>query len=98
MIDEILETIVPGGAWLTAGVVIGAAFGTALRPTAVRVLALGLGAAERLQEVGAEAYEQAQDLVAEARHEREQDGRADGAAQPSAPRVVRRRPARSAPE
>ena len=27
MIDEIVETILPGGAWLTAGVVIGAAFG-----------------------------------------------------------------------
>lgn len=95
MIDEILETIVPGGAWLTAGVVIGASFASALRPAAVRALALGLDAAERLQEVGAEAYEQAQDLVAEARHEREQRDRTPGAAEPSAPSVVRRRAARS---
>jgi hypothetical protein len=78
MIDEIVETILPGGAWLTAGVVIGAAFGTTLRPVAVRVMAAGMDAAERLQEVGAEAYEKAQDLVAEARHERNNHARQAG--------------------
>lgn len=83
MIDELVETILPGGVWLTAGVVIGAAFGTALRPTAVRVMAAGLAAADRLQEVGAEAYEKAQDMVAEARHERDQRRAAQAA--PAAP-------------
>jgi hypothetical protein len=72
MVDEVIETVLPGGAWLTVGVVLGAAFGPTIRPVAVRVLAAGIEAAERLQEVGAEAYEKAQDLVAEARHEREQ--------------------------
>jgi hypothetical protein len=90
MIDELVETILPGGAWLTAGIVIGAAFGTALRPTAVRVMAVGMAAAERLQEVGAEAYEKAQDMVAEARHER--DHRRAAEAAPRTP--PRRRPVR----
>ncbi|HSR24576.1 MAG TPA: hypothetical protein VLW53_13560 [Candidatus Eisenbacteria bacterium] len=71
MIDEIVETVVPGGALLTVGVVLGAAIGANLRPAMVRVVAAGLGAAERLQEIGAEAYERAQDLVAEAQHERQ---------------------------
>lgn len=70
MIDEIVETVVPGGALLTVGVVLGAAIGANLRPVVVRAVAAGLGAAERLQEIGAEAYERAQDLVAEAQHER----------------------------
>jgi len=71
MIDELVEAILPGGAWLAAGIAIGAAFGGALRPAAVRLVAAGMTAAERLQEAGAEAYERTQDLVAEARHERE---------------------------
>ncbi|HYW27224.1 MAG TPA: hypothetical protein VE953_23845 [Terriglobales bacterium] len=85
MIDELVETILPGGVWLTAGVVVGAAFGTALRPAAVRVMAVGMAAADRLQEVGAETYEKVQDLVAEARHERQQQ-RAAEAPPPAAPR------------
>ena len=94
MIDEIVETILPGGAWLTAGVVIGAAFGTTLRPVAVRVMAAGMDAAERLQEVGAEAYEKAQDLVAEARHERNHARQAEA----PAPAGARRRVARAESE
>jgi hypothetical protein len=90
MIDEVIETVLPGGAWLTAGVVLGTAFGSALRPVAVRVLAAGIEAADRLQEVGAEAYEKAQDLVAEARHERELARREEA----PAPSAARRRPAR----
>jgi hypothetical protein len=90
MIDELLEMILPGGAWLAAGIAIGAAFGTSLRPTAVRVMAAGLAAADRLQEAGAEAYEKAQDLMAEARHEREQRQTADSRPAPAA----RRRAAR----
>ena len=76
MIDELIEAIVPGGAWLAAGIALGAAFGGALRPAAVRLVAAGMTAAERLQEAGAEAYEKTQDIVAEARHEREKNGAA----------------------
>lgn len=94
MIDEVIETVVPGGAWLTAGIVLGTAFGSALRPIAVRALAAGIETAERLQEVGAETYEKAQDLVAEARHEREQARQEEVPAPPSPPR----RPARAQPE
>lgn len=93
MIDEILEVILPGGAWLAAGVAIGMAFSDALRPAAVRLVAAGLTAAERLQEAGAEAYERTQDLVAEARHEREQTR-----ATKSRPTVAHRRAARAEPE
>lgn len=106
MIEEIFETILPGGAWLTAGVVVGAAFGSALRPVAVRALALGMDAAERLQEAGAEAYEKAQDLVAEARHDREHNhaapaetgAEAEVDTEARAPSGARRRGARSEPE
>lgn len=90
MIDEVVEAVLPGGAWLTAGIAIGAAFGTALRPVAVRLLVAGLVATERLQEVGAEAYEKAQDLVAEARHERERGRQAE-----TRPPAARRRTARA---
>ena len=102
MIDEVVETILPGGAWLAAGVAIGSAFGGALRPVAVRVMVAGLAAAERLQEVGAEAYERTQDLIAEARHEREQERRGEAAVEgqveeaEAAPSAARRRPARAA--
>jgi hypothetical protein len=90
MIDELVEVIVPGGAWLAAGVAIGAAFGGALRPAAVRLVAAGMTAAERLQEAGAEAYEKTQDIVAEARHEREKK---NGAVK-SRPATTSRRAAR----
>ncbi len=93
MIDELVEAILPGGAWLAAGVAIGAAFGGALRPATVRVLAVGLAASERLQEAGAEAYERTQDLVAEARHERERTRAAN-----RRPTVTHRRPARAESE
>lgn len=95
MVDEVIETVIPGGAWLTAGVVLGTAFGPALRPIAVRVLAAGIEAAERLQEVGAEAYEKAQDLVAEARHEREQAREPAREEEAPAPPLGSRRSARA---
>ena len=90
MIDELVEAIVPGGAWLAAGIAIGAAFGGALRPAAVRLVAVGMTAAERLQEAGAEAYEKTQDIVAEARHVREKNG-----AVQTPPTTTPRRAARS---
>ena len=90
MIDELVEAIVPGGAWLAAGIAIGAAFGGALRPAAVRLVAVGMTAAERLQEAGAEAYEKTQDIVAEARHVREKNG-----AVQTPPTTTQRRAARS---
>jgi hypothetical protein len=73
MIDEIVETIIPGGIWLVAGVAVGAAFGESLRPIVVRAVRTGIEIVDRVQAVGAEAYEKAEDLVAEARHERDRD-------------------------
>lgn len=69
MFDDLIETIVPGGFYLALGVTIGAAFGKQLRPLAKAAIKRGLVAAERIQEVSAEAVERAQDLVAEARYE-----------------------------
>lgn len=74
MIDEIVETILPGGIWLVAGVAVGAAFSESLRPIVIRAVRTGIEIADRVQAVGVEAYEKAEDLVAEARHERERDG------------------------
>ena len=70
MVEEVIELVVPGGAWLAAGVALGAALGSRLRPVAKGALKAGMAAGERVQELGAEAVEQAQDLIAEARHER----------------------------
>lgn len=73
MVEEIVETIVPGGAWLVVGLAVGSAFGERLRPAAKTVLKAGMGLAERAQQVGLETVERGQDLVAEARYEREQE-------------------------
>jgi hypothetical protein len=73
MVEEVVETISPGGIWLAAGVALGTAFGRQLRPVAKSAVKAGMAATERLRELGAEAVEQTQDLVAEARHEREQE-------------------------
>ncbi|HZV53175.1 MAG TPA: hypothetical protein VFD49_25855 [Candidatus Dormibacteraeota bacterium] len=72
MVDELLDTVVPGGIWLAAGLVIGSALGRRLRPVAKAALKVGMDVADRVQEVGAEAAERAQDLMAEVRQEREQ--------------------------
>jgi hypothetical protein len=65
--------VLPGGAWLAAGLALGIAFGGRLRPVAKGVVKAGMNLAERVQGAGAEAVEQAQDLVAEVRHEREEE-------------------------
>jgi len=98
MLDEIVEEILPGGLWLVAGLAIGTAFSEALRPVAVRVLRVCMDVADRAQEVGAEAYEKTQDLIAEARHERARlrvpAARPDGSGRPAArprPRAGRSR-------
>ena len=67
MFEELIETFVPGGGWLVAGVVLGTAFGDRLRPLAKTALKTGMAFAERAQEAGMEAIERGQDLVAEAR-------------------------------
>lgn len=74
MIDELVETFVPGGAILAAGVALGAMFGKQLRPVAKEAIKLGMVAGEAVQEVAAEVYERGQDLVAEARYEHEHGG------------------------
>ena len=74
MFDELLEAVIPGGAWLAAGIALGTVFSSRLRPMAKAALKAGMDVAERAQELGAEAAERAQDLVAEAQHERRQAG------------------------
>lgn len=73
MVEELIEAVVPGGVWVAMGVAIGAAFGERLRPVAKEAIKTGMTMAERLQEAGAEAYEKAQDLVAEARYEQRRE-------------------------
>jgi hypothetical protein len=73
MLEEVAEVLVPGGAWLAAGVAVGAAFGSRLRPFAKSAIKVGMDVVDRAQVVGLEAVEKGQDLVAEARYEREQE-------------------------
>jgi hypothetical protein len=73
MVEEVVETVVPGGAWLAVGVAVGTAFGERLRPLAKSAIKVGMDVFDRAQVVGAEAVERGQDLVAEARHEREEE-------------------------
>lgn len=76
MVDEVIERFVPGGVFIVIGVAVGAAFGERLRPVAKEALKQGMTLAERGQEAAAEAFEKAQDLIAEARYEQEQEVRA----------------------
>ena len=79
MIEELVETIIPGGALVGVGVAIGAAFSKQLRPVAKEAIKAGMNVAGQVQQVAAEAYERTQDLVAEARFEQDsQNGRATG--------------------
>ncbi|MDQ6921382.1 MAG: DUF5132 domain-containing protein [Candidatus Dormibacteraeota bacterium] len=73
MLEEVTEMAFPGGAFVAAGVAVGATFGEQLRPVAKEVLKRGMKLAAQVQEAAAEAYEQGQDLIAEARHEYEQE-------------------------
>jgi hypothetical protein len=73
MLEELTELAFPGGAFVAAGVAVGATFGEQLRPFAKQVLKSGMKVAAQVQEAAAEAYEQGQDLIAEARHEYEQE-------------------------
>lgn len=78
MFEDLLEIFVPGGAWLGAGLVLGAAFGKQLRPVAKGAIKYGMEAGEQLQALAAEALERGQDLVAEAQHERAVAAKKDG--------------------
>ena len=80
MIDELVETFIPGGALIGIGVAIGAAFSKQLRPVAKEAIKVGMNVAGQMQQAAAEAYERTQDLVAEARYEHDsQDGSATSA-------------------
>ena len=71
MFEELAETVFPGGAFVAIGLTLGAAFGEQLRPLAKQVVKAGMAVADQVQAAAAEAYERSQDLVAEARQERE---------------------------
>lgn len=73
MVDELLQSVVPRGACLAAGLVLGVLFSHELRPVAKRAIKWGMAAGGTVQEVAAEAFERGQDLFAEARYEREQE-------------------------
>jgi hypothetical protein len=85
MVEELVEVVFPGGAYLAIGVALGAAFGKQLRPVAKEVVKFGLTVADQVQEAAAEASERAQDLVAEARHE-QQSAAGNGAQHPASRR------------
>jgi hypothetical protein len=93
MVDEFVERVLPRGLWLAAGIAVGAAFSESLRPVLIRALKAGIEIADRAQAVGAEAYEKAEDLMAEARHERDRD-RVRAAANGQRTAASRRRPVR----
>ena len=95
MIDEIVESILPGGIWLGAGIAVGATFGESLRPIAIRAMKMGIEIADRVQAAGAEAYEKAEDLIAEARHERDRDRVRAATTNGSRNAASRRRPVRA---
>ncbi len=88
MFEELLESVVPGGIWLAAGVAVGAAAGDRIRPVAKAAIGFGMAASDRVQAFGAEAVERVQDIVAEARQERAQEQAAAPAAR--APRRTQR--------
>lgn len=95
MFEELLESLVPGGLWLAAGVAVGAAAGSRIRPVAKVAIGFGMDAAGRAQAFGAEAVERVQDIVAEARHEHEQERAATPPAR--APRRAQPRPPAPSP-
>jgi hypothetical protein len=75
MLEHVLGRFVSGALWgVAAGVIVllREGEGEGLRNAARRVVALGLAATERLQEVSAEARESLEDLYAEAASEHEQ--------------------------
>jgi hypothetical protein len=67
--EEVLG-VVPGGVWLIAGFALGVGFAGVLRPAAKAALKACMDVGDRAQGMGAGAAERAQDLVAEARSER----------------------------
>ena len=73
MFDDLLGLFLPRGAYIAAGVAIGAAFSKQLRPVAKQMLKGAMGLTQQVQTAAAEAYERGQDLVAEARYEQEQE-------------------------
>ncbi len=65
------------------------AVGRVLRPVAKEVLKVGIGAYDGARDTFSGAYEAAGDLVAEARHEREQESAARRSSERTAPTVER---------
>jgi hypothetical protein len=93
MVDEIVQRVLRRGLWLAAGIAVGAAFSESLRPVFIRAMKAGIELADRAQAVAAEAYEKAEDLMAEARHERDRD-RVRAATNGRRTAASRRRPVR----
>src|SRR5438270_8851652 len=75
MIDELIETALPWGAFAALGALVGAAFPQETRAVSKRAIRTALRITDWAREVGSEAYEKGQDVVAEARLEYEQANR-----------------------
>lgn len=75
MIDDILEVALPWGIFAALGALVGSAFPRETRNATKAVLRTGLRIGDWAREVGAEAYEKGQDVIAEARAEYQQDAR-----------------------
>lgn len=69
MIDDILEVALPWGIFAALGALVGSAFPRETRNATKAVVRTGLRIGDWAREVGAEAYEKGQDVIAEARAE-----------------------------
>jgi hypothetical protein len=75
LIDEIIETAVPWGAFAALGALVGAAFPRETRKVSKKAIRAALRITDWAREAGSEAYEKGLDVVAEARLEHEQASR-----------------------
>jgi hypothetical protein len=73
MLDEIVETAIPWGGFFAIGALLGSTFPDETRDLARRAAVTGMKIAERARAVGAESWERAQDILAEARAQHEEE-------------------------
>jgi hypothetical protein len=72
-LEDIIESAIPWGGFLAVGALVGASFPEETRDLARRAALAGMRLAEKAREVGAETFERGQDILAEARAEREEE-------------------------